>query len=114
MYVSGLLLLGLVVSAQCFCFIGQVYTDVSKYGTVTKYCMYKGLKMQVGSEIKTTDCIGCTCSDSGLHCCGFGIKGAVYGPPPGCKVVADGCNMLLVKADDDTKDCNSGDSLIKP
>ncbi|XP_046367502.2 beta-microseminoprotein-like [Haliotis rufescens] len=114
MYVYGLLLLGLVASAESFCFVDKVYTDVSKYGSITQYCMYKGLKMQVGSHLKTADCIECNCNDTGLGCCGFGIKAGVVQPPPGCKVVADGCKMLLVKADDDTKDCSSGESLIKP
>ncbi|XP_046576530.1 beta-microseminoprotein-like [Haliotis rubra] len=114
MYVYGLLLLGFVVSAHCFCFTDKVYTDVSKYGSVTQYCMYKGLKMQLDSHIKTTDCIECICHETALSCCGFGINAGVVAPPPGCKVAADGCKMLLVKADDDTKDCLSGDSLVKP
>ncbi|XP_071096439.1 beta-microseminoprotein-like [Haliotis cracherodii] len=114
MYVSSLFLgLCLIASTYGFCTIDKVYTDMSKFGTITQYCMYRGLKMQVGSHIKTADCMECTCDKNGLSCCGYGIKGGVFGAPEGCKVIADGCTVLMVKADDETKDCFSGSTLIK-
>ncbi|XP_071096437.1 uncharacterized protein [Haliotis cracherodii] len=113
MYVYGLLLLGLVASTHGFCMFGKPITEMSKYGTISQFCMYKGLKMQVGSHIKTADCMECNCGANGLHCCGFGIKAGVVQPPDGCKVVGDGCKMLVVKSDDETKDCFSGNSLVK-
>ncbi|XP_060551444.1 uncharacterized protein LOC132713023 [Ruditapes philippinarum] len=73
-----------------------------------------GVTMLAGSELLMPEkCEKCTCSrqsDSSslfLSCCGYGIHGGVYAPPPGCKVIAgdDGCSIKMVQAIDHSQPC---------
>ena len=42
----------------------------------------------------------------------YGIKAAVYAPAPGCVIKADGCKVLMVKANDESRDCMTGEKVL--
>ncbi|XP_041371188.1 beta-microseminoprotein-like isoform X1 [Gigantopelta aegis] len=100
-----------VFTVNGFCFSDMATTEIKSDGTIVTYCKYGEHIMQPGDHIRTDDCIECTCQNAMLSCCGYGIKAGVFAPPPGCIIKADGCKMLIVKADDESRDCMTGEKL---
>ncbi|XP_046367504.2 beta-microseminoprotein-like [Haliotis rufescens] len=105
MYMQALLLLGMGVSTQGFGYLDPPTVVTNKYGTELVYCDYQNVKMLPDSFWRTADCEECECTKSGMFCEGFGFNAGVFGAPTGCDVVNDACDIRLVDAQDDTKDC---------
>ncbi|XP_046576549.1 beta-microseminoprotein-like [Haliotis rubra] len=105
MYLQVFTLLTLVTCALGYLASGAIETETNKWGTVISFCTYKGIQFLPGSEWKTTECMDCSCSESGLHCQGFGYAAGAFGPPEGCKVVNDACLVRMVDAEDELEDC---------
>ncbi|XP_046367505.2 beta-microseminoprotein-like [Haliotis rufescens] len=107
MFKQGLLFLGLVVSTQGFGYLDMPTVVTNKYGTDQVYCEYQNMKMLPDSIWRTTECEECECTKSGMFCEGFGFNAGLLEAPEGCDIVNDACNIRLVDAQDDTKDCES-------
>lgn len=62
----------------------------------TKSGEKKIVKLEPGSDY-ISNCQQCKCSNTGLSCCGIGFYAGVIEPPPGCKVVPDGCDAVTIR-----------------
>ncbi|XP_041368014.1 beta-microseminoprotein-like [Gigantopelta aegis] len=74
------------------------------------YCMTDEIRpraVQLGSDIKTKDCFNCQCTNSGLYCCGIGIKAVEdsISPPEGCQIFITGCDYYFRKLYDVNVPC---------
>ncbi|CAH1245333.1 Hypp7464 [Branchiostoma lanceolatum] len=110
---SGMGVFVLMVVAMCATWRGAegaaffvpISSETTMYGSrpvVRQFCEWEGKKMMIGSSWKTTDCLSCSCSDTGLFCSG----GGVYAPIPGCMVLIDEtCRAQLVDSNDPYQDC---------
>ena len=63
--------------------------------------------MLPGSTLKlpAPACVECTCSKTGLSCCGFGFAAGVQQGPPGCVAYNDACKLVFVKANNSSELC---------
>ncbi|CAF3257787.1 unnamed protein product [Rotaria socialis] len=104
--IIGLFLTNMFTFGNGYCFVGQTAFNISSYGTVEKYCEYKGMRFAIGSSFKlaSPECIECTCKDPMYQCCGYGASGGVFAVE-GCKTVTDFCNVLFVDPKDPNKLC---------
>ncbi|KAL5012477.1 hypothetical protein ScPMuIL_011028 [Solemya velum] len=120
-----LFLVGLTTYVYGSCFFKQISVDQTETGRFRYICEYslshgglsKGaefhslLKVFPGSQFTTTDCLKCDCTMEGLQCCGIGRMGGVSVAPEGCVFLTDGCKQLIVRRNDSSLDCFSGEPI---
>lgn len=72
-----------------------------------------GMEILNGSVVALASCESCECNEQALSCCGIGHKAGVGPKPPKqCKIILDGCDAIMVKKADETKECVSGKSIL--
>nr|AFV13289.1 metal binding protein [Sinohyriopsis cumingii] len=101
-----------ITMALCSCFFGPMQEEKTVSGKIRKYCEYEGIQIMKGAKFDTLDCLRCACSENGFECCGIGYKAGVIQPPPGCDILHDGCEPLLVMSKDYTKRCGTGKPVL--
>nr|AGG35567.1 PfN44 [Pinctada fucata] len=97
------------INGFCYKTFGRIDKTVS--GRLIPVCEFNGLDILDGSTFSTAACTECVCNEGTLACCGYGINGGKVVAPPGCKTVADGCEVLVVKEYDETLDCFTGQPI---
>ncbi|OWF55745.1 beta-microseminoprotein-like [Mizuhopecten yessoensis] len=98
----------LVGSATASCSISGPLTESLMSGKVRKTCLYNDVRLEIGSEFDTSSCEHCSCTESGLSCCGIGYRAGAIQTFPGCEIIGDGCDPLSVKTCDNTIGCETG------
>lgn len=60
-----------------------------------------------GSSFKLPqpDCLECKCTATSMTCCGFGFNAGKVAAPPGCVAYNDACNLIFVKANNQSELC---------
>ncbi|CAF1356392.1 unnamed protein product [Adineta ricciae] len=88
------------------CFRVHPTVNTNSYGTIEHSCIYKGLSFASNSTFKLTspECVTCTCTDTGLNCCGYGAMAGTMSVK-GCKRISDFCNVRFVDENDSNKPC---------
>ncbi|KAL3872006.1 hypothetical protein ACJMK2_039977 [Sinanodonta woodiana] len=88
----------LLTAVNGWCF-NEPLTIEKKGKWVIKKCVHDAFEYLIGSDFKTIDCFECSCTESGLFCCGFGEMAGAVDVPDGYKMVVDGCEYTIVKDD---------------
>merc|ERR1711860_395077 len=98
---------------------GSCYTDSVKIRqtasgrNITVCTLQNGLEILNGSVVKLASCEICRCGEKELSCCGFGaMAGVGPTPPKECKMIRDGCEEIMVRKAEETKECYTGNSIL--
>ncbi|XP_064602519.1 beta-microseminoprotein-like [Liolophura sinensis] len=92
-----ILLVHLSALTQASCGFAEARFERTRFGTEVRYCEYKGLNLLPGSWlIDKDDCMAITCNAHGMSMCGYDVNAGVRMPPPGCRIVSDGCEPRYI------------------
>ncbi|CAF1356307.1 unnamed protein product [Adineta ricciae] len=103
---TSIILVSIIGFSDEACFRVRPTVNTNSLGTTEVSCIYKGLSFASNSTFKlaSPECVTCTCTDTGLNCCGYGAMAGTMSVK-GCKRASDFCNVRFVDENDPNQPC---------